>query len=287
MRKTRARYAVRRRILSPLQISRSPALALALSSPLFATAAFAFAQIDQKKRTLKELAAKDAKAGKDSVRGSQLKQQSGVMSLIPTLTALNMPGVSTEELERNNALAHQLNDFASFEREKTRVDTGTASLRVSPLQGISVAEYVTSKTALQDRLGFASGYLIKACAATGKESGCLPLRELWNLSGGPPGKTHSAQSMIDLLMRAPLVAVRVGVGESFDSSWVIMAKEANTNYKQLATMMSRIQTPSASHSIAKERLRTLTRMASSAADRRLIELAALDQASARKARQLS
>ena len=198
-----------------------------------------------------------------------------------------MPGVSTEELERNNALAHQLNDFASFEREKTRVDTGTASLRVSPLQGISVAEYVTSTTALQDRLGFASGYLIKACAATGKESGCLPLRELWNLSGGPPGKTHSAQSMIDLLMRAPLVAVRVGVGESFDSSWVIMAKEANTNYKQLATMMSRIQTPSASHSIAKERLRTLTRMASSAADRRLIELAALDQASARKARQLS
>ena len=98
----------------------------------------------------------------------------------------------------------------------------------------------------------------------------------------------SAQKMIDVLMRTPVVAVRVSLGNSFASSWIVMAKEGGTNYSQLASVMASIVPSSATTAaISKERLKALTRLASTASDRRLIELAALDQVSCRRMRELS
>ena len=74
-------------------------------------------------------------------------------------------------------------------------------------------------------------------------------------------------------MRGPFVAVRIAQGDSYDSSWVIMAKMAEVNYSKLGSILSAIEKPKLLNGpvITKARLRALTRLASTAADRRLID----------------
>ena len=249
--------------------------------------------MNQKKLLLKDLSQKASKAKQDGKRGGALalaleENSSGVVDL-PEITNLNVP-VSAPELKIVCSLAEQLRSMQGMDMTSTWIKAENAGLRVSPLQGITTAEYVASATALQQHLTFDWPYLIKACALLDKEGAHLPLRELWKLSGAPAGKLSSAPKMVDLLMRAPIVAVRVAVGNSFDSSWVVMAKEGGTNYSQLASIMGSIApaVTTGSATISKGRLKALTRMASTVADRRLIELAALDgRVSMRRARELS
>ena len=244
-------------------------------------------QLSCKKVQLKELLQKADKAKRDAARGKSLKVADAAdAAALPEITDLNLP-VALAERELCKSLADQARNTESFTRESTSVAVEGAALRVSPLQGLSLSEYMLAAKHLQKEFQFDASYLIKACAALDKEGGQMPLSQLWKVAGGPPG-TASASKKVDLLMRAPLVAVRVGAGEAFDSSWFIMAKEPNTNYTQLASVMARIERRDcAQKSISKARLRALTRLASTEADRKLIELGALDQASASKARALS
>lgn len=243
--------------------------------------------MDKKKLLLKDLSVKDQKAKADRARGSPSSADTIMPALIPEITELIMP-LSVRELEVVRSFAEQLNNLESFKPESTWVRTGKAALRVSPLRGISLAEYIMSARALEKHLAFKSTYLVNACVLLEKDRRCMiPLKELWRNAGAPMTKVTSAQKMIDMLMRAPLVAVRVGVGDSFDSSWVMLAKEGGVNYTQLASIMAVIEKPSSSRIISQERLRALTRQASTNAERRLIELAALDQLSSRTQRELT
>ena len=258
-----------------------------LAHRLLLLVASSCSQMSCKKLQLKELQLKEGKAKKDAARGQSLQVADAAdAAALPEITELNLP-VALAERELCKSLADQARNTESFARANTTVAVEGAALRVSPLQGLSLSEYMLAAKHLQKEFQFDASYLIKACAALDKEGGQMPLSQLWRVAGGPPG-TASAGKKVDLLMRAPLVAVRVGAGEAFDSSWLIMPKEPNTNYTQLASVMARIERrDGAQKSISKAQLRALTRLASTEADRRLIELGALDQASASKARALS
>ena len=198
---------------------------------------------------------------------------------------------SLEELECTRSLADQINNTAAFDRANTWVKfaaASTAMCRVSPLHGLSLDRYVRSATTLRDHFKHDCSFLIAACEALIKEGGHMTLRELWRRSNGPPSAT-SAQKMIDLLMRAPLVAVRVSREDSLDSSWIVTAKSSEVNYARLGGLLSAIEKPATfgTKSIPKSRLAALKRLASTAADRRLVELAAIDQSSARTAEALT
>ena len=249
------------------------------------------AQVDQKKRTLRELTVKAAKATKDKARNggvSAIAQDS--LALVPEVTSESLPHVSTEELEHTKSLAEQLNNTAAFARANTWAasDSAASMIRVSPLHGISLEQYVSSAKRLQKYLQHDCSFLIKACAALDREKSHLALKELWRRAGGPAG-TGSAQKMIDLLMRAPLVAVRVGVSDSVESSWIITSKADGVNYGRLGGLVKAMEKPTVlgMKTIAKSRLQALKRLASTAADVRLIELAALDTVSARSEWELS
>ena len=154
------------------------------------------------------------------------------------------------------------------------------SCRVSPLHGLSVAQYVSRASYLQKSLHHDCGFLIRACAAFDKEGGHLSLKELWRRAGGTASATASAQKMIDLLMRAPLVAIRTGNSDGSDAAWIITEKQSDVAYERLGSLVSAVEKPPAIgyRTIGKGRLAALKKLASSAADRRLIELAALDTA---------
>jgi hypothetical protein len=253
-------------------------------------------QLEQKRRLLKELTDRDVKASKDKGRQSAAATTAGgAFALVPEVTAESLPHLSRsrDELERTRALADQLNNTAAFDRANTwpKGDKDSAAgvmCRVSPLHGISLEQYVSSATHLEKHLQHKCSFLISACEALAKEGGHMSLKELWKRAGGPPS-TNSAQKMIDLLMRAPLVALRVAQADAYDSSWIVTAKADDINYGRLGGLMSAIEKPCVlgSKSIPKTRLRALKRLASTAADARLVELAALDGVSARTAQELS
>jgi hypothetical protein len=88
------------------------------------------AQVDQKKRTLRELTVKAAKATKDKARNggvSAIAQDS--LALVPEVTSESLPHVSTEELEHTKSLAEQLNNTAAFARANIRGPRPTAPLQ--------------------------------------------------------------------------------------------------------------------------------------------------------------
>lgn len=242
--------------------------------------------------TLRELSRREEKAGKDKTRSGGTTMTTNETGVVPAVTKAALPQLSDQALARTDSLAQQLNNTGVFERFNTwaRGGDGATVCRVSPLQNLSLAEYVDSATALRDHLGVNTTFLIKACTVILKEGGHLPLKELWRRAGGPQSVSSGAQKMIDLLMRAPLVAVRIGAGNETDGSWVVVAKEDDVNYGRLGLLLLAIEKPVSfltTKTISKERLRALKRLASTTADRKLIELAALDQVSQRTVRKLS
>ena len=250
-------------------------------------------QVDEKKILLRELSGKQSKAVSDKGRISKFTSElssatSSANSTLPEITELSLPHVSTEEREQTASLSRQLNVTAAFARASTWVAGGTAALRVSPLVNISLKQYICSAKHLLTYVQYDCDLVIRACAALDKEGGHLSLKELWRRIHGPSSAT-SAQQKIDLLMRAPLLAVRVASSDVADGSWVITTKSDDTNYASLGGLLSAIEKPSllGGKTIPKARLRALKQLASTPADARLIDLAALDTTSARTERDLS
>ena len=99
------------------------------------------------------------------------------------------------------------------------------------------------------------------------------LRELWRTVDGPASASTGA--ILDRLMLMPVVALKLGPG---DGQWVITRKEPNVDYLRLDAIVAAIVPPTLPgiKIISKERLRALKLVASTDADRTLIELAALD-----------
>ena len=250
-----------------------------------------YSQIDAKKLSLKELTSKEIKAQKDKGKRTAGEGSSTKM-LLPSamVTAQALPQLSEAALAITVALAEQLNNRQSFERANTyvKIDGGSTECRVSPLEGISCAEYVMAASALRDTFEEDSTFLIKACTVLTNEGGHMTLKDLWKAIGGPASAGSSAQKMIDRLMDAPVVCLRFGLGSGQDAAWLVTPKELGVSYGRLGSLMKAIQPPSmhSASAISKERLRALKRLATSAADRRLIEMAALDQVSVRATRTL-
>ena len=253
-------------------------------------------QVAQKKILLREYVGKKSKASSDKLKNSHFATvlssatSSANLTLPEEVTelALSLPNVPIEEREQTVCLARQLNVTAAFARASTWVAGGTSMCRVSPLFGISLKQYICSAKHLATSVQYDCQLLIAACAALDKEEGHLSLKELWQRIHGPTGSS-SAQQKIDLLMRAPLVAVRVASSDSVDGSWIITAKSDDTNYASFGGLVATIERPSIlpGKIIPKSRLQALKQLASTPADARLIDLAALDTTSARAERVLS
>ena len=253
-------------------------------------------QVAQKKILLREYVGKKSKASSDKLKNSHFATvlssatSSANLTLPEEVTelALSLPNVPIEEREQTVCLARQLNVTAAFARASTWVAGGTSMCRVSPLFGISLKQYICSAKHLATSVQYDCQLLIAACAALDKEEGHLSLKELWQRIHGPTGAS-SAQQKIDLLMRAPLVAVRVASSDSIDGSWIITAKSDDTNYASFGGLVATIERPSIlpGKIIPKSRLQALKQLASTPADARLIDLAALDTTSARAERVLS
>ena len=249
-------------------------------------------EVDTKKALLRDLTIKEANANKDKGNRTAGNGQGAALA-VPKVTKAGLPHLSDAELAIADSLAEQLNNTQSFERAATFAQgmEGNVVCRVSPIVGISCNEYLVAASALRDAFQFDDGvnFLIKACTLLIGEQGHMTLKDLWKAAGGASSAGSSAQKMIDRLMHAPLVCVRIGVGGAHDAAWVVTMKEEGVNYSKLGRLMLAIEPPSllAASVISKDRLRALKRLASTPADCRLLELAALDQASVRATERLS
>ena len=242
---------------------------------------------------LRQLQAKGKKAAADKRRsageGALLEQLS-----TPEVSAANIPAATTSELETVKLLADQLAVKDSFAKESTEI----GRLRVSPIDGITLEEYVMAGRHLCSARGHSEktvcpcNVLIRAATVLVKKRGeRVSMRQLWKDAGGSSGVTK-ARNILDQLMHIPIVAVRLGTSTGEQTSWIVMAKEPDVNYKMLDGMVGAVEpalsTPALSSKpmISTARLRALKRLCSTDSDRKLVELAVLEGQGLRARREL-
>ena len=177
----------------------------------------------------------------------------------------------------------ELGDTGSFSRENT---TKGGRVRVSPIS-VPIDEYIRAQENLcklrAHEAQCACSMLIKACAKLRTlGGGRIALRELWKQATGQSPGSGGAAALLNRLMKAPVVAVRIDAANNA-SAWMVMAKEEDIDYSKLDRLMEGLEPlPAFSGALASRslisttRLRAIKLLASSDADRKLIELAALD-----------
>ena len=86
------------------------------------------------------------------------------------------------------------------------------------------------------------------------------------------------QVLLDSLMHLPVVGFLAFNHSSSSDAWMVMAKEGDVDYSRLNSLFASLEPLPLlrTKAIAPERLRALKRLASTDADRKLLELAALD-----------
>ena len=91
--------------------------------------------------------------------------------------------------------------------------------------------------------------------------------------------------MLDQLMYVPVVAFKNSASDAA-AAWMVTAKADDVDYLRLGPMMAALQSTGLSAAprlMSKERLRALQKLASTDADRKLLELSALHGLSGRQA----
>ena len=171
-----------------------------------------------------------------------------------------------------------MDDKELFSRENTTSPGGR--LRVSPIKGVGLNDWflIRERFCIQTRCAPAAcpHAVLREVAIVlekGEVGERIGLRELWKAAAGPPAASTAV--ILDRLMLMPVVALKLGPG---DGQWVVMRKEPDVDYKRLDSVVAAIVPPviAGTRVISKERLRALKLVATSDADRTLIELAALD-----------
>ena len=171
-----------------------------------------------------------------------------------------------------------MDDKELFSRENTTSPGGR--LRVSPIKGVALHDWflIRERFCIQTRCAPAAcpHAVLREVAIVlekGEVGERIGLRELWKTAAGPPAASTAV--ILDRLMLMPVVALKLGPG---DGQWVVMRKEPDVDYKRLDSVVAAIVPPviAGTRVISKERLRALKLVATSDADRTLIELAALD-----------
>ena len=166
-------------------------------------------------------------------------------------------------------------------RVGTRAETECALPSPSP-------RYIFAQTKLcklrQHEASCTCSILINACAKLRSlQGGRISLRDLWKHASGAAPNPGGAKALLDRLVKAPVVAVRFDAAISNCGAWMVMAKEEGIDYSKFDLLLSALEPlPTLGSSLAcrqlisTSRLRALKLMASCDADRKLIELAALD-----------
>jgi hypothetical protein len=161
-------------------------------------------------------------------------------------------------------------------------------VRVSPIS-VPIDQYIFAQKHLcvlrSHQATCTCSMLTNACAKLCTlEGGRIPLRELWKQATGSAPSSGGAMAILDRLMKAPVVCFRIDNANSNANAWMVMAKEEGTDYSRFDGLLGALNPlpPTGGCAlvcrppIPTTRLRALKKMASSDADRKLIQLAALD-----------
>ena len=186
-------------------------------------------------------------------------------------------------------LADTLSRSASFQRAATLGPKG--NIRVSPIT-MPLADYLLIRRKFCIDLGHCEEKSCRCKLAIGaaavlsllEEGDRITLKDLWKRAGGPTSVT-GANTMLDQLMYVPVVAFKNSASDAA-AAWMVTAKADDVDYLRLGPMMAALQSTGLSAAprlMSKERLRALQKLASTDADRKLLELSALHGLSRRQA----
>lgn len=247
------------------------------------------AKVSELKHELRMLQQAEQKAQRDGRKSSAAKVSVAMdvdsFADTPDISSAVLGDASMEVVALTRSLAEQHAKKDSFSRENTRF----GRLRVSPLTGIPIEHFVLAMRNLcrlrtHDGTTCTCSSMVKAAAVLAKlQGGRITLRDLWKQATGESAGTSDAQVLLDKLMRLPIVAVQVDTGLKHQTAWVVMVKDDGLDYSRLNGKLGALE-PLSPHTllntskpvIPTSRLRALKKLASSDADRKLIELAALD-----------
>ena len=206
----------------------------------------------------------------------------------------SMPAIEVSMLSHltpgERSIVRSLSEQNSITENFKRANTVVASrIRKSPLTGLTLSQFIPARITLcQDVLMHnrnahcVCSSLIQAATLVNKAQGAVSLKSLGSQAGH--SASRSAQAMLDCLMHAPLVALLVAHGNGEPASWIVLEKEDDVNYSKLDGVLDALEpnrmasggkSPNV-YTISKARLRTLKVMCTTNADRKLVELAALE-----------
>ena len=207
----------------------------------------------------------------------------------PPIAPAAWHGMRDGLFEMAKELAGALSRSASFQRGATLGPKG--NIRVSPIT-MPLADYLLIRRKFCIDLGHREEKSCRCKLAIGvaavlslvEEGDRITLKDLWKRAGGPTS-VKNAEAMLDQLMYVPVVAFKNSASDAA-AAWMVTAKADDVDYLRLGPMMAALQPTGVFHTprlMSKERLRALQKLASTDADRKLLELSALHGLSGRQA----